>query len=156
MQPDIIQAQAKHLPAIQQLFRQTIERVSVQHYTLEQVAVWASGADDNKQWQNRLTDQYFVLAMMGEELLGFSSLQEHTGYLDMLFVHHAFQGQGIGAMLLNNIIAQAKEKNVTEITTEASITAKPLFEKMGFVLLVVQDKQHKGLVFRNYKMSKQL
>lgn len=156
MQPVIIQAQAKHLPAVQQLFRQTIERVSVQHYTPEQVAVWASGADDDKQWQNRLNDQYFILAMVDEEPVGFSSLQEHTGYLDMLFVHHNFQGQGIATLLLKHIIAQAKEKDVPEITTEASITAKPLFEKMGFVVLEVQDKQHKGLVFRNYKMSKQL
>lgn len=152
----IMPAMETHLSDITSLFRQTIKRVSIQHYTPEQVKIWASGADDTERWLNRIQEQYFIVALINGRITGFASMDYVTGYLDTLFVHHSWQGHGIGTELLEDIIAFARRWGLKEITTEASITARPLFEKNGFVVTEAQDKLHKGLIFRNYKMVLQL
>lgn len=152
----IVLATEEQLPDITQLFRQTIKKVSIQHYTPQQVLVWAGGADDTELWRKRIQNQYFILALTNNIITGFASMEYETGYLDTLFVHDSWQGHGIGTALLEDIITCARQQGQKQITTEASITARPLFEKMGFVVVEAQDKLHKGLVFRNFKMALQL
>lgn len=51
---------------------------------------------------------------------------------------------------------EVRELGVNEITTEASITAKPFFEKHGFVCLKKQNKEYRGMFFVNFLMKKSM
>ena len=55
-------------------------------------------------------------------LVGFGDIDK-TGYLDRLFVHADYQRKGIATAICNQL-EQAVQGN---ITTDASITAKPFF-----------------------------
>lgn len=141
------------LSAITQLFYDTITTINTKDYNSNQIAIWSSTRSNLTMWQERLQTQQFFVAEINNAIVGFSSLGEN-GYLDFMYVHKDYQGQGIASALLNKIIDMAKTQRVTELTTEASITAKPFFEKRGFEVVKQQTKTVKETEFVNYLMKK--
>ncbi|MBA3603739.1 MAG: GNAT family N-acetyltransferase [Parachlamydiaceae bacterium] len=65
-----------------------------------------------------------------------------------------FQGQGIGKLLLETLENKAKTLNLIEMTTEASITAKPFFLAKGWQIDEQQTVILREVSFINYKMHK--
>ena len=80
----------------------------------------------------------------------------HDGYLDRLFVHKDFQGQGIATALVDVLERDAATLGLTEIRTDASITAKPFFEQRGFRTIRQQSVERRGVSLTNYQMAKKL
>ncbi|MDU1890921.1 MAG: hypothetical protein E6767_09550 [Dysgonomonas sp.] len=52
----------KDIPAIKELFRSTILSVNLKEYTPEQVGCWAARGEDVSVWEERINEQYFILA----------------------------------------------------------------------------------------------
>jgi len=61
-----------------------------------------------------------------------------SGHLDRLYIHMDFQKQGIATTLVYEIESKAKEIDLYEISTEASITAKTYFERQGYQVIKSQ------------------
>ena len=80
--------------------------------------------------------------------MGFGDIDK-TGYLNRLFVHANYQKKGIATALCN----QPEQAVQGDITTHASITAKPFFEKRGYKLVKEQQIERQG-IFTNYVMIK--
>ncbi|HNP23064.1 MAG TPA: GNAT family N-acetyltransferase [Panacibacter sp.] len=135
------------------LYFNTILAVNSKDYSKIQVNVWASTADRTESLLRRIQEQNFYVAFNDEELItGFASL-ENNGYLDMMYVHKDFQRMGIATLLICQIFETAKKLNLTILTTEASITARPFFEKHGFVVLGEQVVYIKEIPLSNYRMQ---
>lgn len=81
---------------------------------------------------------------------------EYTGHLNRLYVHKDFQGKGIATALVKALEAEAIKLNLRKISTEASITAQPFFEKRGHQTVCAQLVERKGVQLRNFKMMKNL
>jgi putative acetyltransferase len=92
---------------------------------------------------------------MSGEPVGFSDLEE-DGHLDMMFVHPAFQGQGIASALLNTVESAARKQSLTMIYTEASLSARPFFERRGFAVITPQTVKCRGQKLANFRMRKSL
>jgi len=139
-----------------ELFHDTVHTINSKDYTLEQVDVWAPNYIDHNstRWQSLLTNFSFV-AEMNNKLVGFIDMT-NSGYLDRLFVHKDFQGKGIATALLHQLEKRAKVKGISEISTEASITAKHFFEAKGFKVCEEQRKLFNGVTFINYLMKKKI
>ncbi|MBF0209126.1 MAG: GNAT family N-acetyltransferase, partial [Oligoflexia bacterium] len=71
-------------------------------------------------------------------------------------VHLRFQGKGVATLLLRSIEEIARELKVSKIITEASITARPFFEKKNFLLVREQLVEKKGVFLKNFVMEKYL
>jgi len=80
---------------------------------------------------------------------------DKTGYLDRLYVHKDFQGQGIATIIADELEKYAQRRDII-ITTEASITAKPFFEKRGYKTIKQQSVERKGQTLINFIMEKYL
>lgn len=78
------------------------------------------------------------------------------GHLDRLYVHKDYQGQGVASALVNKFELKAKEQGLYEMDTEASITAKPFFERLGYQVIAKQSVERKGVLLVNYRMSKKI
>ena len=141
------------IPAIIILFESTILAIDQRDYTGEQLTAWASGGTKAR-WQKRVTSQYFLVAA-SEAITGFGSVDK-TGYLDTLFVHHLHQRRGIAQLLLNALEEWAGQQGIKRITTEASITAKPFFERNGYETVKQQEKSINGIILINYQMEQHL
>ena len=142
------------IPAIITLFKNTILAIDQRDYTGEQLAAWASDGANLARWQKRIISQHFLVAA-SEEMVGFGSV-DRTGYLDTLFVHHLHQRQGIAQLLSNALEEWAGQQGVKRITTEASITAKPFFERNRYLVVKQQEKSINEVTLINYQMEKHL
>lgn len=148
-------ATAEELNAILTLFEQTINAVNAAHYSPEQLRAWTSSVSKKDRWQKKIDEKHFLLAFVGRELTGFSSLTV-DGHLDFLFVSKHHQRQGIATLLYIALEQHARKHQVQMLTVDASITAKPFFEKHGFVLVQEQLVLIDGVALINFKMKKKL
>lgn len=139
------------LNAIIEVFNDSVRHVASRHYRPAQIDAWAPTAVNTAQWSERLERKPTFIAEYGSQVAGFSDL-EPTGHIDMLFVHSDYQGLGIARRFLNHILLKAREQNISALTTHASITARPFFERSGFRVVQEQDVQLRGQTFRNYRM----
>jgi putative acetyltransferase len=71
-------------------------------------------------------------------------------------VHGRFQGRGVATALLNEVESLARRLCLARIFTEASITARPFFERRGFTVVAPQILEFDGVTFKNFRMEKLL
>ena len=113
------------------LFFNTVRMTNKKDYSQEQIQEWAPQKMNPARWQEIWDQQTWFIQRDGDILTGFATLTK-DGYLDLFFVHHMYQGQGIGRKLVAEAVAHAKAEGLQEIHTDASLTAHPIFKKMGF------------------------
>ncbi len=143
------------IPAITQLFKETIETINSKDYSEEQVKVWSDGHIHTDRWIKRLTSQYFIVAVVDEITAGIGSITP-DGYLDIMYVHKDYQGKGIASALLDDLLTNAINNNLSLVKSDVSISAKAFFEKKGFVVVTPQKVQINGIELLNYKMQKKI
>lgn len=132
------------------LFYDTVHTVNAGDYTQEQRNVWATGTVDLEAWNQSFLEHYTLVAMEEDKIVGFGDM-DSTGYLDRLYVHKDYQGQGIATELC----VRLEEKfQVEKITTHASITAKPFFQGRGYEVVKEQQVIRSGVSLTNYVMEK--
>lgn len=107
------------------------------------------GPVDLERWDRSFREHCSVVAVEGEQVIGFGDIDE-TGYLDRLYVHADHQGKGV-AMAICNELEQAVAGNVT---THASITARPFFEQRGYKVVKRQEVERQGILLTNFVMEK--
>ena len=137
---------------ILKLFYDTVHSVCVADYTPAQIDAWAPATPDTERWRASLEKHYALVALTDGAIAGFGDIDE-TGYLDRLYVHKDRIRRGVGGALLTKL---ENAFPVTEITTHASITAKPFFEAKGYVAVMEQRVTRLGVTMTNFVMKKSL
>ena len=151
---ELIHLKEKELDEIIDLFYETVHLVSIKDYNQTQLDAWAPRNVDSEKWRERISNNYLFIVKY-ENIVGFSELSSN-GCIEMLYVHKDYLKRGIGKKLLNLMIKKARELNINEIFTDASITAKPFFESQGFKVIKKQIKTFNNVDFINYQMKKAL
>ncbi len=148
---------AKHsdLLEIQKLFTETIVHICNKDYTPKQIQVWSSATKNTERWINKLNQQYFLLAVFQQQIVGFASL-ENNNYVDFMYVHKNFQHQGIASALFAKLEKHAHQKSASFLISNVSFTAKPFFEKQGFKVIQNNFLEIDGVAISNIKMKKAL
>lgn len=136
------------------LFYNTVHSVCSNDYTQKQLNAWADGNINKELWDESLSDHYSIVAELEGEIVGFGDLDDD--YFDRLYVHKDYQGQGIATSILMKLEACAKKNNFDSITTYASITAKPFFEKFGYKFVEENKVERNGEVLTNFLMKKSI
>lgn len=106
-------------------------------------------------WKDSMSNNITFVALIDGKIVGFSDMTQ-KGHLDRLYVHKDFQGQGIASSLVNVLESEARRLGLTELDTDASITAKSFFEHHGYQLVQSQCVERKGIKLVNFKMIKEL
>ena len=140
---------------ITNLFKQTIQTVASKDYSAQEIASWSEGAKNTDNWLKRIDTHYYLLVKIEDILVGMASLDK-SGYLDVIYVHHEYQGHGIATELLSKMEQKAKEDGHDVITSDVSITARPFFLHKGYSVVKPQLVLCRGVVLRNYNVMKKL
>ena len=119
------------VPLLAEIFRASIEELTMDDYSEAQQEAWASAADDLEEFGAKLAGALTLVATFGGAAVGFASLADNTR-IDMLYVHPAAAGQGAGALLCDALEKLAAARGAKELSVEASDTASGFFEKRGF------------------------
>ena len=143
--------------ALAEIYYHTIHKVNVRDYSEKQVNAWAPSSslepDGLEDWKKKWAKVVPIVALQGENVVGFTEF-ETSGHIDCFFVHHAFQGVGVGTILMDAIEQEAKEKNIHLVYAQVSITAKPFFSKKGFKIVKQKVDVIRGCELICYVMQK--
>ena len=140
------------------LFYETVHTVNKKDYSEEQLHAWASREEEKQKresWMKSLRENIAFVAEIDGQIVGFSDMNRQ-GYLDRLFVHKDYQGQGIASALVSRLESEAIKLRILEMDTDASITAKPFFEAKGYRAIRSQIVERNGTQLMNYRMKKRL
>jgi putative acetyltransferase len=135
------------------IFIGAIRRIANKDYDRAQIDAWAQV--DRDLWEKRCLSRPTWVAVLNGATVGFTDL-EPDGHLDMMYVHPDHQGVGVATLLLTTVESAAKAQNLSQLFTEASMTAKPFFERRGFSVLAPQRVETRGQIFINFRMQKTL
>ena len=119
-------------PLLREIFRDSIEELTADDYSEAQQEAWTSTANDVGDFTAKLSEQLTLVATLEGSPVGFASLQGKDK-IDMLYVHPAATGQGVGAMLIDALEKLAGARGMTRLAVHASDSARGFFEKRGYV-----------------------
>ena len=142
-------------PAIARLFYETVRSVNRADYSDEQLQAWAPAIPDAGEWHDRMAGRKTLVAEEDGEVVGCCEL-EKDGHLDMFYVRKDAVGRGIGRSLYEAAEQEARGWNLGRIFTEASVTARPFFERRGFRVLGARRVSRQGVELTNFAMEKSL
>ncbi len=119
-------------PVLAAIFRASIEDLTDEDYNPAQQDAWASAADDEAAFAERLASRLTLVGTLEGSPAGFIAL-EGAHHIDMLYVHPAAAGQGVGAMLCDALERLSASRGTAHLTVEASDTAREFFARRGFI-----------------------
>lgn len=139
-------------PALAHLFYETVHTACTADYTPAQLEAWAPGSGpDLAAWDAGFRACVTLVAEIGGRLAGFGDLDPAAGYLDRLYVRREFQRRGVASTLCD---ALEQASRARPLTTHASRTARPFFEKRGYRVLRSQQVERRGQQLENFVMEK--
>ncbi len=141
-------------PSLAELFYNTVHNISRDDYTSEQLDAWADGNIDRERWNSSFLKNHTLIAECDGKIVGFADM-ESGGYLDRLYVSHLHQRRGIATALVTALERQATANGVTAFETHASITARPFFERFGYVVVKENTVVRHGVSMTNFLMRKE-
>lgn len=138
----VVEYSSNSAKAITDLFYGSVHAIDSSVYSNEQKKAWAPMPIDYDKWARRLEKKKPYLVIINQEIAGFIEL-ESDGHIDCAYVSPKYQRTGVATKLLDHVISIAKYWGLKQLYVEASIVAKPFFEKSGFLV------EHKNKVIRD-------
>ena len=128
--------------------------INARDYTPEQIRRWAPDLPEPG-WSERLARTNPFVAELDGKIVGFVEW-EANGHIDYFYCHHQWQRRGVGRRLYQAVEAEALRTKVDLLFTEASVTARPFFESMGFEVTLETNNLVCGAVAKQFRMQKRL
>lgn len=133
-----------------QLCRDTVHAVCRADYTAEELDAWVSGVTPER-WAPTLAAHDTWVAERGGAIIGFADLD--GDYLDRLYVHKDFQGQGVATALCELLESRTA---APAMTVHASRTALPFFLHRGYRLVRPNTVVRNRVPLENFLLEKTL
>lgn len=133
------------------VFKNSIETLCAQDYSPSQIAAWTKCAD-KEVWNAQFLSRHTTVAVADGIVVGFCDT-EICGHIDRLYVSPDYARRGIGKALVKDAESAVEAKTVF---VEASVTAKPFFEKLGYAVAERQTVTRYGESLTNYRMFRKL
>lgn len=138
------------------IFLGAVTETAAADYSPEQIQAWARPeARELSTWHAAMNARNSYLVTVDGEPAGISDV-DPKGYLDMMFVSPRYPRLGVARLLLADVEAHARAERLTELTADVTITARPFFERYGFVVTAKQHPVMVGVQLTNYAMTKNL
>ena len=150
-------AEAGDLPELHSVFELSVRNNCKKDYTPKQIEAWVQRASPER-WQELFTSGLqFIVAEETKSfrITGFTSFNSQ-GYLHSMFILPQFCGKGIATMLLDFAEDFARNNHIPNLFSEVSITARPFFEKRGFIVEQEQLVKVNNVEMSNFRMRKSL
>ncbi len=142
----------KQANEIADLFYSAVHHISPEIYNKKQQDAWAP-PPDYEFWKARLEQKQPFVALINNRVAGFIEL-DADGHIDCAYTHPDFQRQGVASQLYQYLLEQAYEQKLNRLYVEASLVAKPFFEKQGFTTVQQNKVNRNGEILINFSMEK--
>ena len=139
--------------ALFDVYYSAIHLIASHDYSPEQVQAWAPRDLDPDLWRTRVREINPFVAELNDELVGYADVQS-TGYIDHFFVSGRHARMGIGSMLMRQVLSEASEQGLIELTSNVSRTAQPFFKRFGFEVVEQLFPERRGVIIPNALMRR--
>ncbi|MEJ2376406.1 MAG: GNAT family N-acetyltransferase [Pseudolabrys sp.] len=146
---------AEDTALLAEIFREAIAELTADDYSEAQQEAWASAAEDEQAFGKKLGAQLTLVATMQGSPVGFASLAGKEK-IDMLYVHPAVAGQGVGSLLADALEKLAGNRGAVKLSVDASDTARGFFERRGYIAQQRNSVSLAGEWLANTTLQKQL
>lgn len=119
------------LEAISRLRTETILETGQEAYSSEQLQGWAAVQPGDRTLM-RISDGCVLLGFSGSRLVASNALDLDESEMVSLFVRPAYQGQGIGRRMVNEIERLAVRFGMRELRAEASLPSVDFYHACGY------------------------
>lgn len=143
------------LEGLAALFTQSVHVLAAGHYDATQRFAWAPQEFDLDTWRRRFAPLSTLLAERDSELAGFIAY-EQNGHIEFLYTSPRHARRGVASSLFARAERALAALSVRELTTEASLVARPFFERQGFEVTEEQVVRRGDAYLRRYAMRKKL
>ncbi len=137
---------------IGRIFTNAVHEIASEVYSREQCLAWASIEVNFEHWKKRCERKQPFVAVTGAEISGFLEL-DPDGHIDCAYINPRFQRRGIMTRLARHAIDVSFNSGIRKVYVEASICAKPMFEKMGFQIVAENIVKIGVVELLNYRME---
>lgn len=137
------------------LFNNTVRAINQKDYTSQQINYLVKQNADHDIWNKKLSSNYTLVACKENKIISFGSISNSED-LQYLYVEKNWINYGVGKMLLQEIIQYLADTQQKAMTVDASLTAKPFFEKMGFTTNKLKNTYIEGILLSTYVMNYQI
>lgn len=135
---------------IMNLFYDTVHTVNSMDYAMDQLDAWAPKNMNEEQWNESLLEHFTAVALIDGIIAGFGDIDK-TGYIDRLFTGSEYQGIGVGSAVCDYLESLV---NMDKYTAFVSVTARPFFEKRGYMVVRENTAVRSGVALKNFLMEK--
>jgi ribosomal protein S18 acetylase RimI-like enzyme len=139
--------------AIAEIFCRAVHEIACAAYTPEQCLAWSAREPNYDHWQRRCELKRPFVAIADGEVAGFLEL-DPDGHIDCAYIHPKFQRRGIMTGLVAHAVNTCFVFGLKRVYVEASICARPLFEKAGFTVVGENIVTIQGVELLNFRMEK--
>ena len=140
---------------LRMLFYYTVRKICINDYTDAQVSAWAPNIYVAEDWNKKIALLNPFIVLLDGQVVGYADLQP-DGYVDHFFCHWQHQGKGVGTALMQQLIAEGARNFNHRLYANVSLTAKPFFERHGFIVAKQQSVDIRGQTLTNFLMEKEL
>lgn len=148
----IREALESDLEALVTVFTAAVHALAGGAYTAEQCHAWAPVPPDAEGWLSRLSGLKVLLACEGEQVAGFIGYAR-SGHVDLLFTAPQFARRSVATALFGAACEDMRRAGVQRLSTEASLAARPFFERQGFAVVGEEDVLRQGVSLRRFRMT---
>ena len=141
--------------ALSALYETSVRQLGARDYPAAQIEAWASLTPSAEALDGRMRDGRMRLVAVLNEVAGFIDV-EPDGHIDLLYVAPAAAGVGVARTLLETAEALAPLSGASRLYAEASETARPVFERLGFSVVARRDFELAGVPIHNWAVEKTL
>lgn len=139
--------------AIAEIFQRAIHEIASRDYSEAQCNAWCEKKPNPSHWKQRCERKNPYIFAINGRVVGFCEL-DPDGHIDCTYVHPEHARKGIASQLVSHAVEAAIAKGLSRIYVEASICAKPMFEKSGFTVVEEYTVQIRGVGLKNFEMEK--
>lgn len=143
------------LAAVAHLFTASVHQVAASHYDAHQRSAWAPEPPGLEEWRQRLAAVRTLVCENHSQLAGFVSFHP-GGRIEYLFTSPGQTRRGVATALYRHMEMELAASGVEELSTEASLVARPFFERQGFWVVEEQMVERGGATFQRFAMCKRI
>lgn len=147
--------QAADAPVLSALYEASVRNLGARDYSAAQIDAWASLTPTAEALDGRMRDGRTRLVALADGIAGFIDV-EPDGHIDLLYVAPAAAGHGVARTLLETAEALAPLTGAARLYAEASETARPVFERLGYLVVARRDFEVAGVPIHNWAVEKPL
>lgn len=147
--------QIEDAAALSALYAASVRGLGARDYSAAQIEAWASLTPSAESLVERMGDGRTRLVAVLDDVAGFIDV-EADGHIDLLYVAPGAVGLGVARALLETAEALAPLSGASRLHAEASETARPVFERLGYSVIARRDFEVAGVPIHNWAVEKPL